>query len=176
MEKKERIEGKERFNVQFITRTALIAAAYAALTYMFAWMSYDQVQFRISEILILFAFIEPKYGLGLILGCVLANTASPLGVIDVVVGSFATLVAVMFIVMVRKTLGYNKKSMIIASLGPVWSNALLVGIELTYLFHTPFLANAFYVAVGEFVVVTLVGTAVVSSIMNKHSLVERLSM
>ena len=44
-------------NNQFITRTALIAAAYAALTYAFAWMSYKELQFRISEVLVLFAFI-----------------------------------------------------------------------------------------------------------------------
>ncbi len=163
-------------NVQFLTRTALIAAAYAALTYLFAWMSFDQLQFRVSEILVLFAFIEPKYGLGLVLGCILANIASPLGVIDIVVGSFATFLAIMFIVRIRKILGYNKKALIIASLGPVISNALLVGIELTYLFNTPFMLNAFYVAVGEFVVVTVVGTIVVNSIMNNSNLYERLSM
>lgn len=161
---------------QFITRTALIAAAYAALTYAFAWMSYEQIQFRISEVLVLFAFIEPRYGLGLVLGCILANLASPLGVIDIVVGSFATLLAIMFIVLVRKLLGYNKKALIIASLGPVISNALLVGLELTYLFNTPFLWNAFYVAVGEFTVVTLIGTVVVNSIMKNNVLIDRLSI
>ncbi len=165
----------EKNNVQFITRTALIAAAYAAITYAFGWMSYDQVQFRISEVLVLFAFIEPRYGLGLIIGCVLANLASPLGVIDIVVGSFATSLAIMFIVQVRKLLGYNKRALIIASFGPVISNALFVGIQLTYLFGTPFLANAFYVGLGEFVVVTLLGTVVVNLIMKNHALIERLS-
>ena len=161
---------------KFITRTALIAAAYAALTYLFAFMSYNDIQFRVSEILVLFAFIEPSYGLGLILGCVLANIASPLGVIDVVVGSFATFVAILFIVRVRKVLGYNKRALIVASLGPVISNGIFVGLELMYLFNTPFLLNAMYVAIGEFVVVTLVGTAVVSAIMNNKSLTDKLSM
>lgn len=163
-------------NVQFITRTALIAAAYAALTYLFAGLSYEQLQFRVSEVLVLFAFIEPRYGLGLLLGCVLANLGSPLGIIDIVVGSFATLLAIMFIVQVRKQLGYNKKALLIASLGPVISNALLVGLELTYLFNTPFLWNAFYVAVGEFAVVTLLGTVIVNSIMKNNALIERLNM
>lgn len=165
----------EKNKVQFITRTALIAAAYAALTYAFAFMSYGEVQFRVSEILVLLAFIEPKYGLGLILGCILANLTSPLGIIDVVVGSFATLLALIFIVQVRKVLGYNKKALLIASFGPVVSNALLVGMELTYVFNSPFLLNAFYVGVGEFVVVTLIGSLVVSSIMNNQRLVEILS-
>jgi len=126
-------------NNRFITRTALIAAVYAALTYAFAWMSYEQIQFRISEVLVLFAFIEPRYGLGLVLGCILANLASPFGVIDIAVGSFATFLAIVFIVKIRKLFGLNKKALIIASLGPVITNALLVGAELTYLFNSLFI-------------------------------------
>jgi uncharacterized membrane protein len=163
-------------NLKFLTHTALIAAAYAALTYAFAFMSYGQVQFRVSEILVLFAFIEPRYGLGLVLGCILANFTSPLGVIDVVVGSFATLVAILYIAAIRKTFGYNRKSMYLASLGPVISNAVFVGLELTYLFQTPFLLNAMYVAIGEIVVVTLVGTQVVNAVMKNSALTERLSI
>lgn len=163
-------------NVQFITKTALVAAAYAALTYAFSFMAYGQVQFRISEILVLLAFIEPKYTLGLVLGCVLANAASPLGVIDVVVGSIATLFAIIYIVQVKKMLGYNKKSLIIASLGPVISNALLVGWELTYLFQTPFWMNALYVAIGEFVVVTIAGTVVMNILMKNNNFVEKVKM
>ena len=166
----------EKNKVQFITHTALIAAAYAALTYIFAFMSYGQVQFRISEILVLFAFIEPKYGLGLVLGCILANLTSPLGVIDIVVGSFATLVAVLFITQVKKVFGYNKKSLALASLGPVISNAIFVGLELTYLFQTPFMLNAMYVAIGEFTVVTLVGTTVVNTVMKNANLTGKLSI
>lgn len=164
----------KKINTRFITRTALIAAIYAALTYIFAWMSYSQVQFRVAEILVLFAFIEPKYGLGLVLGCILANIGSPLGVIDVVVGSFATFVAIVFIVAMRKILGFGKKSLFIASLGPVISNALFVGTELTYLFQTPFVWNAIYVAIGEFVVVTIAGTSVVTAVMKNNDLVEKL--
>ncbi|MFA9422721.1 MAG: QueT transporter family protein, partial [Sedimentibacter sp.] len=156
--------------------TALIAAAYAALTYFFIFMSYGQIQFRISEILVLFAFIEPKYGLGLVLGCMLANLTSPLGVIDIVVGSFATLVAVLFVIIVKKVFGYNKKSLILASFGPVLSNAIFVGLELTFLFNTPFILNALYVAVGEFLVVTLAGTTVVNYIMKNSSLIDKLSI
>jgi len=163
-------------NVQFITKTALIAAAYAAVTYAFSFMAYGQVQFRISEILVLLAFIEPKYTFGLVLGCVLANAASPLGAIDVVIGSFATFLAIIYIIFVRKTFGYNKKSLLIASLGPVISNALLVGWELYYLFQTPFVLNAFYVAIGEFVVVTIAGTAVMNILMKNEYFVERLKM
>lgn len=163
----------EKNKVQFITKTALIAAAYAAITIVFSFMAYGQVQFRISEILVLFAFIEPKYTTGLVLGCILANLPSPLGVIDVVVGSFATLIAILFIILIKKTLGYNKKTLIIASFGPVISNAIIVGWELNYLFQTPFWMNALYVGIGEFVVVTIVGTIVVTTIMKNDRIVEK---
>jgi len=163
-------------NVQFITKTALIAAVYAAITYVFSFMAYGQVQFRISEILVLLAFIDRRYTFGLVLGCILANAASPLGVIDVVIGSFATFLAIIYIIFVRKTFGYNKKSLLAASLGPVISNALLVGWELYYLFQTPFWMNAFYVAIGEFVVVTIAGTTVMNLLMKNEYFVERLQM
>lgn len=166
----------KKIKAQFITHTALIAAAYAALTYVFAFMSYGQIQFRVAEILVLFAFIEPKYGLGLVLGCILANLASPLGVIDVLVGSFATLIAVLFIIQVKKVFGFNKKSLVLASLGPVISNAVFVGLELTYLFGTPFVVNAMYVAIGEIAVVTVVGTVVVNEVMKNTNLSGKLSM
>lgn len=165
----------KKTNIQYITRTGLIAAAYAAITYVFAFMSYGEIQFRLSEVLVLFAFIEPKYGLGLVLGCILANIGSPLGIIDIGVGSFATLLAVIFIRWVRINLPYNRKSLILASFGPVVSNALLVGMELNYLFETPFILNALYVAIGEFVVVTLLGTLVLISLMKNDSLIARLS-
>jgi uncharacterized membrane protein len=51
----------------------------------------------------------------------------------------------------------------------------LVGGELTYLFNTPFLLNAFYVGIGEITVVTLIGTIVVNRIIKNDSLIERLS-
>jgi uncharacterized membrane protein len=114
--------------------------------------------------------------LGLVLGCVLANAASPLGVIDVVVGSLATLFAIIYIIQVKKMFGYNKKSLIIASLGPVISNALLVGWELYYLFQTPFWMNALYVAIGEFAVVTIAGTVVMNILMKNNNFVEKVKM
>ncbi len=166
----------EKNRVQFITKTALIAAAYAAITIAFSFLGYGQVQFRISEILVLFAFIDPKYTTGLILGCILANLPSPLGVIDVVVGPIATLIAILFIIGVKKIFGYNMKSLILASLGPVISNAVIVGLELTYLFQTPFWINALYVGLGEFVVVTIAGTGGFSSIMKNDRALEKISI
>lgn len=166
----------QKNNVNYLVKTAMIAAAYAALTIAFSFLSYPQVQFRISEILVLFAFFEPKYFTGLVLGCILANLPSPLGVVDVVAGSSATAIAVLFIIFIRNSIGNNKKGLIIASFGPVIANAIIVGIELTVLFETPFLINAFYVALGEFVVVTIAGTIVMSKLSQNSAFLEKIKL
>ena len=146
---------------KFITQPAIVAALYVALTLALSFISYGPIQFRVAEILVLLVFIEKKYFLGLALGCAISNAFSPLGIIDVIVGTSATVVALLFIILIRKFLGDNKKALIIASLGPVISNAIFVGIELTVLFkELPFIVNAAYVALGEFVVVTIVGTII----------------
>ncbi len=166
----------EKNRIKYITRTALVAAAYAAVTIIFSFMSYGQIQFRISEILVLFAFIDAKYALGLILGCMLANLPSPLGVIDVMAGTFATAVALLYIVQIKKALGFSKKTLILASFGPVVSNAFIIGWELKYLFQTPFWMNALYVAIGEFAVVTIAGTLIISAVMSNDRVIEKLKM
>ncbi len=151
----------ENNKTKFITQTAIVAALYTVLTLSLSFMAYGPVQFRVAEILVLLVFIDKKYFLGITLGCAISNAFSPLGMVDVIVGTSATVVALLFIIFIKKILGDNKKSLIIASLGPVISNAIFVGIELTILIkELPFIVNAAYVALGELVVVTIVGTIV----------------
>jgi uncharacterized membrane protein len=152
---------------KFITETAIVAALYVALTLAFMGISYGAIQFRVAEILVLLVFVDKKYFLGLVLGCAISNAFSPLGMIDVVVGTLATVAALLHIIFVRKYFGDNNKSLVIASLGPVLANGMFVGIELTVLFkELPFIVNAAYVALGEFVVVTIAGVLIFSKIKN----------
>ena len=166
----------KKSNVQFITKTAVIAAIYAAVTMILAPISYGQIQFRISEVLTLFAFIDPLYIPGLTIGCALANLGSPLGIIDVLVGTIATLLALLYITFIRKHFINNIKSLIIASLGPVIFNGLIVGWELNYLFQLPYVITAIYVAIGEFVVVTIGGTIVFSRLIKNKKLIDKLKI
>jgi uncharacterized membrane protein len=132
-----------------IAITGIIAALYTIMTVGLAWMSFESIQFRLAEILNLLAFIDPFYGIGVIIGCFLSNViASTLGPIDWVVGTFATAVAVFGI---AKT-----KNLFVASLCPVIANTL-VSVELTYVFGSPLWYNLVTVAIGEFVVVVCLG-------------------
>ena len=81
--------------VRFLALGAVIAGLYAVLTYVAAAMNlaYGAVQFRFSEALTVLPVFTPAAVPGLALGCFIANLASPLGVVDWVFGTGATLQA-----------------------------------------------------------------------------------
>src|SRR3712207_5731822 len=79
---------------QMLTRQAIVAALYAVLTWAIPALSYGPVQFRLSEVMTLLAFFNPQYVIGLTVGCAISNIISSLGMIDIVVGTFATFCAV----------------------------------------------------------------------------------
>ena len=76
-----------------LVRQAMIAAIYAVLTWMIPSLSYGPIQFRISEVMTLLAFFNPEYIVGLTVGCAISNLLSSLGMIDVVVGTLASFLA-----------------------------------------------------------------------------------
>ncbi|GAA0181830.1 QueT transporter family protein [Clostridium sediminicola] len=135
--------------IKKIAYIGIIAAIYAVMTWTVAPISYGAVQFRISEVLVLLAFVDKLYIPGLFMGCVIANIASPFGLVDVIIGSFATLISVY---MINKS-----KNLFVASLWPSIFNAILIGAELYIAFNLPFLETAAWIAFGEFVVVTCAG-------------------
>ncbi len=150
----------ERFKLDFIVKTAAVAALYAVLTIAFSFMSYGAVQFRVSELLTLLAFKDKKFIPGLVLGCFLSNLLSTVGWMDMVFGTLATLIAVYLI---SKT-----KSLFIATLWPAIINGLIIGIMLYYVAAFPLIYAIFGVAFGEFVVVTLAGYPLYRYLLNRE--------
>lgn len=135
-------------NIKKLIKIAITAALYAACTMAIAPLSYGAIQFRFSEVMTLLAYIDPIYIPGLVLGCAISNIYSPLGIIDVLVGTTATLISVY---MISKT-----KNLFIATLWPT-INCVFVGAELYFVLHQPFWISTLYVCLGEFVVVTCIG-------------------
>ena len=62
-----------QFTIKDITIAAVIAALYAALTVVFAPISYGAVQFRIAEALTLLPVLLPQAIPGLAVGCLVSN-------------------------------------------------------------------------------------------------------
>ena len=140
-------------NVKFIAKSAILAALYVAITWLLAPISYGPIQFRVSEVLILVCVYNPKYIPAMILGCFLANTTSSLGWYDMVFGTVATAIALIPLIWVRK--------FHIAPLFAIISNGFIVSVELGIAFDmfqpATFFFNVFTVALGEAVVLYLLG-------------------
>lgn len=154
--------------VKRLVRTSIIAALYAVITFALAPISYGPVQFRLSEIMVLLAFFDPFYIGGLTLGCFISNILGPNGVVDVIFGTLATFISVCAISFTGKLVKNNKISLIIASLWPTIFNGLIIGWMLSYLCQLPLILSIGEVAIGEFVVVTIIGVPVIRLIKNKY--------
>lgn len=151
-----------------LVKTALIAAIYAVLTIILAPISYGPVQFRLSEILVLLAFIDPIYIIGLTLGCFLANLFGGLGIMDLVFGTIATFLSVSAISLTSKFIKHRLTSLIISSLWPTIFNGVIIGWMLNYVLQVPLFLTMFQVGIGEFVVVTIIGVPVFKLISDKY--------
>lgn len=128
---------------RFMVHAALLAAVYVVLTIAFAPISYGPVQIRISEMLTVLPFFTPAAIPGLFVGAMIANAYGGLGIIDVVVGSSATLIAAL--------LTYKMRHKMLAPLPPVLVNAVVIGAMLSYLFQLPLLPTMIYVGLGQVV-------------------------
>lgn len=161
----------------FIVRAAVIAAIYAGLTYLSSvfGIAYGPIQFRFSEALTILPAFSPAAIPGLTIGCFLGNITSPYGLVDIVCGTAATLVAAVLSYLTRKVKFKNLP--VFSALFPVIANAIIVGIEITWFMPEgfkiqAFLINALQVGLGELVVCYGLGLPLYKFIektkLNKH--------
>jgi len=150
----------KRIDIKFLAESAIIAALYVALTWVLAPISFGSFQFRISEVLVLLVFFNPKFIVALIIGCFISNTTSPLGWWDMVFGTLATTLALIPMLKI--------KNIYISALMPVISNAIIVAIELYFSLNiAPIWLSMITVGIGEAAVLYLVGIPLMISI-NKN--------
>lgn len=146
-------------NPRTLTRAAVIAALYAALTLLLAPISYGAMQVRVSEGLTLLPMLFPEAAPALFVGCLLANLLGGSALPDIVLGSLTTLVAAL---LTRRLRGNR----LLAALPPVVLNGLVVG-ALVHLLYTPEIPMALcmlYVAVGEAIACYVVGFLVLAAV------------
>ena len=134
---------KFRISERDIALNGIIAALYAVITFIGSPIAYGAIQFRIAEIFVLLCFWNRKLVIGLVIGCLISNAISPLGLLDVFFGTLATLVACLGIIFCRH--------LIVAILFPVVSNAFIVAAELTTL-GEPYWMSVLTVGAGELAV------------------------
>lgn len=149
--------------LQWLTKNAILAALYVALTLVFAPISYGAIQFRVAELLVMIPFFNKKWIPGIVIGCLIANMFSPLGIVDVVFGTLATLIGGIIVA--------HMKNIWLATLAPSIVNGLIVGTQLFVMFKAHLIASMLYVFIGELVVV-LISVIVLNTLKNNKAVDE----
>ncbi len=137
----------KHISVKLIVINAMIASIYAALTLVISPIAYSEIQFRLSEIMVFLAFYNRKYIPGLIIGCIVANLFSPMGLLDVIFGTISTIIVCISM--------YLIKNRYLAAIIGALITGIIIGGELWYAYQIPYLINALYVAIGELIVLII---------------------
>lgn len=152
-------------NTRKLAKTAVIAAGYAAITLILAPISFGPVQLRLSEVLTCLPIFMPSSIIGLTLGCVISNMVCGYGMLDIILGSLATLIGAL------GTRAFRKKPLI-AMLCPVLSNALIVGPMLFFAApeSSALLFNVLTVGLGELAACVILGLPLIKILKKKPEL------
>ncbi|MDD4765605.1 MAG: QueT transporter family protein [Atribacterota bacterium] len=137
------------FSLNYMVRISLIAAIYVTINIIFAPISFGPFQIRIAEALTVLPFIDPAAIGGLFLGCILSNIWGGLGIIDVIGGSFFTLLAAI--------ITYNTTKPFLAPVPPIIINALGISLYLHLLFEIPYWLTVAYITIGQTIACFIIG-------------------
>lgn len=91
-------------NVLFLTQAAMIAALYVVLTFIanLFGLASGVIQIRLSEALAILPFFIPAAIPGVYIGCVLANALTGACLLDILLGSLASLIGAYGAYLLRK--------------------------------------------------------------------------
>lgn len=157
--------------VRSLVTTAMIAAAYCAISLCILPLSFASAQVRVAEALTLLAIFGAPGIWGVTLGCALVNLigaftgANLLGFIDVLFGTSATLIAAW--------MSYGMRNLrwrglpVLSALPPILVNAVIIGAELCFVFSSGwntaiFLINAAQVALGQLISCGVIGLMLIA--------------
>ncbi len=141
---------------KMLAEASIIAALYVILTMISAafGLSSSYIQLRLSEALCILAIYTPAAIPGLTAGCLIGNILSGCTVLDIVLGSFATLIGASASWRLRK-----REIWAIAS--PIIANAVIIPfiIHLDYGLNKAYLV-AFPILISETISIGLLGQLV----------------
>ncbi|KRM36764.1 hypothetical protein FC83_GL002641 [Agrilactobacillus composti DSM 18527 = JCM 14202] len=159
---------KVAHNTLELTKIAVVAALYVAVTLLIAPLSYGAIQLRLAEGFNHLAVFNKRYIIALTIGCALANIVSPLGIIDIIFGSLGTLVMTSLSYFIAKRFksvaARLMTSTIICTL-----MTFSVALELMVVNKLPFWPTYGTVALGEFVSL-LIGAVVIYVVQKRVAL------
>ena len=127
----------KKFSTKRLCRAGIIAALYVALTYAFMPFAFGPTvipfQVRPAEALCILPLFFVEAVPALWIGCMLSNLGSPYFVYDVLIGSFATLIAAFSSYMVGLFIKKDGFRLIIGGIFPILFNALIIPLIIVFL-------------------------------------------
>lgn len=133
-----------------LTRAGIIAAVYIILVFVFQYISFGAVQFRVAEALTLLPMVYPEAMGGIFVGVLLSNILGGQGPWDIFGGSLVSLLAAY--------VTYRYKGRFIGYASPIVLNALLVSLYLRYILDIPaYWPLVLSIGIGQTVVVVALG-------------------
>ena len=138
----------KRWTTTDVTRMALVTGLYVAVTLVLSVFSFGVIQIRLSEMFNYLSLYNKRYIVAVTAGVALANIASPLGLIDVVVGSVSTLLVLLINYKITSRIKIMKIKMAVTACVFAFSMFTVAG-QLTILYQLPFFLNWWVIALGE---------------------------
>ncbi len=143
-----------KITAKHLSLWGITAAVYGAITLLTASFAFGPIQFRVAEALSVLCCFAPHMGVGITLGCAIANIFSTVSLLDIVVGTAATAMACYVMGKCRKAW-----TMILPN---ILCNGILVGAMLSYVltptaFWEGFALYGAQVAIGETLVMLSLG-------------------
>lgn len=146
-------------NTKVLVRAGIIAAVYVVLTMVLTPISFQAIQFRVSEALTVLPILFPEAVPALFVGVLVSNILGGVGLIDIIGGSLTTLIAAY--------VTYRYRKSIIAYLSPIILNAFLISAYLHAIFDLPYWLTVLSIGISEAVVVFAIGYPLVQFLQKK---------
>lgn len=148
-----------KWSAASLTKMALVTALYVTVTLVFSVISFGPIQFRLAEMFNYLAVFNKRYIIAVTLGVMLANLASPLGMIDVIVGGLSTFCVLVLVYFVTRKIKNQFVKLAVAALICSFS-MFTIAAQLTLLLGIPFWFSWLTIGLGEFVSMTIGGVLI----------------
>ncbi|MDI9509034.1 MAG: QueT transporter family protein [Clostridiales bacterium] len=143
----------------YVTQSAVIAAIYVVLVFVFQYTSFGPIQFRIAEALTILPYYTPAAIPGVTIGCLLSNLLFRADIIDIIFGTAATLIAAYLSYQLRT----NKY---LVPIPPILINALIIPwvLKFAYFEADPIPLMMLTVGLGQIVSAGILGMVLLFSL------------
>lgn len=139
-------------------KLCIVSALYIVMCLILAPISFGPLQLRLGEILCLLTIENPIYIISISIGCLISNLLlSPLGAIDAVIGTIASLIGCSLGYLFRKN--KIKNFPILSAIAIALINAVIVSLEMNYVLGNQaiFIYSFIEIFISEIIILVIIG-------------------